>query len=374
MAVDGTSIKTDIDKELAGKGYRGVRVSMVISALKKTIDWVTAAVNGNLTTWLRNSDNQPGGSHTDEVYRAGRTNLYGTTYFRSQTPTALNLASMPFNQFTPVHIMGLNGSAPFIEFHIPGNQMAHLGFDTDGVFKVHPWSSSQSYPLVIDRFTRAFALNSETLNKKLALYDTDNNEHQFYGFGVNPFTLRYQVQSLTASHVFYAGASPVTSNELMRIQGDGRVGIGTTPTSNTQLDLAGGWATFRGNIGGKNPGSGYGISLGWNYSTGLAENNVVFGIQNFPTSFLSFSAWDGVTMSEKMRIMAGGNVGIGTTNPTARLHLKADGHDQLRLENAYSPNGGNDANGAPGTIAWDANFLYVKTANGVWKRTALSSF
>jgi hypothetical protein len=39
------------------------------------------------------------------------------------------------------------------------------------------------------------------------------------------------------NHVFYAGATAATSNELMRIQGNGNVGIGTA-TPSAKLEVA----------------------------------------------------------------------------------------------------------------------------------------
>jgi hypothetical protein len=68
------------------------------------------------------------------------------------------------------------------------------------------------------------------VNKKIALYETANNNHQFYGWGLNNGVLRYQVDSTSANHVFYAATSSTTSNELFRINGIGNVGVGTIPT------------------------------------------------------------------------------------------------------------------------------------------------
>jgi len=65
-------------------------------------------------------------------------------------------------------------------------------------------------------------------NRKVVLYEDTNNDHQYSGFGINSYMLRYQVGSSSHSHVFYAGASTTTSTELMRIKGDGTVGIGTS--------------------------------------------------------------------------------------------------------------------------------------------------
>jgi hypothetical protein len=64
-------------------------------------------------------------------------------------------------------------------------------------------------------------------NRKIVLWEGFNNDHQYYGFGINGSTLRYQVDATIANHVFFAATSATTSNELMRITGFGDVGIGT---------------------------------------------------------------------------------------------------------------------------------------------------
>ncbi|MEQ9251183.1 MAG: tail fiber domain-containing protein [Cytophagales bacterium] len=65
-----------------------------------------------------------------------------------------------------------------------------------------------------------------TANRKIVLFEGANNDHQFFGFGVNPSIMRYQINGTSSHHVFYAGANSTTSNELMRIEGTGDVGIG----------------------------------------------------------------------------------------------------------------------------------------------------
>jgi uncharacterized protein YjbI with pentapeptide repeats len=69
--------------------------------------------------------------------------------------------------------------------------------------------------------------NNNLSNRKIVLYETTNNDHQYFGFGINSGSLRYQVDAPGASHIFYAGSSSSASNELMRISGSGYVGIGT---------------------------------------------------------------------------------------------------------------------------------------------------
>jgi hypothetical protein len=70
------------------------------------------------------------------------------------------------------------------------------------------------------------------------LTEEEDNDHSFSGFGTEALGLRYQVGSTTRSHIFYAGASPSASTELMRITGAGRVGIGTANPL-YKLDVAG---------------------------------------------------------------------------------------------------------------------------------------
>lgn len=77
------------------------------------------------------------------------------------------------------------------------------------------------------------------LNRKLVLYETNDNDHEFLGLGINPGVLRYQVANAGDSHVFFSGNGASASNELMRITGTGNVGIGTSaPTE--QLHTTGG--------------------------------------------------------------------------------------------------------------------------------------
>jgi hypothetical protein len=67
--------------------------------------------------------------------------------------------------------------------------------------------------------------------RKVVLFDATNNDYQFYGMGITPNIYGYHVDNLSASHVFYAGSSNTSSNEIMRMRGDGFVGINTSNPS-----------------------------------------------------------------------------------------------------------------------------------------------
>jgi len=75
-------------------------------------------------------------------------------------------------------------------------------------------------------------------NRKIVLWEVGNNDHQFYGFGLNGNTLRYQTATSTDDHVFFSGNGTSASTELMRIKGSGNVGIGTTSPA-AKLDVNG---------------------------------------------------------------------------------------------------------------------------------------
>ena len=182
-----------------------------------------------------------------------------------------------------------------------------------------------------------FANNAET--RKIVLYEGANNDYQFYGFGVETATLIYSTYTNTDDHVFVSGASSTTRNELMRIEGGGNVGIGTdSPAVKLHIkgaangtdgklyiteDASNGsffkydGATNRGSLGGLSTG-GEGKVIDWS-RTGSE------------ISFLTGNV-------ERMRVNSSGNVGIGTTSPTAaKLVVSSNTAPQLLIK---CPSGG----------------------------------
>ena len=120
-----------------------------------------------------------------------------------------------------------------------------------------------------------------------------------------------------------------TKAEKMRITSDGNVGIGTTdPSVKFQVDAGSNIASFR--------------------SVGSGQNNKEFLIQSGGDRVVldSKNADDGTAAalafelgsSEKIRIIASGNVGIGTTNPGTKLQVNGDisvtSGDAYRMFNA----------------------------------------
>ena len=69
-------------------------------------------------------------------------------------------------------------------------------------------------------------LGNSIANRKIVLWEGTNNDHEFYGFGVNGATLRYQIPTSADAHVFFTGSGPSLSAELFRINGNGNTGVG----------------------------------------------------------------------------------------------------------------------------------------------------
>lgn len=80
-----------------------------------------------------------------------------------------------------------------------------------------------------------------------------------------------------------------------------------------------------------------------------------------------------------------GFMGIGRTNttPTSLIDIKPSNstvsgynYEQLRLRTSYTPTGGTDSNGSVGQIAWDEDYLYIKSSVSphTWNRLSLFNF
>ena len=79
-------------------------------------------------------------------------------------------------------------------------------------------------------------LGNSVANRKIVLYELLNNDNEYYGFGINSGTLRYQAGT-GGRHAFFSGVDATSSNELMTIRENGNVGIGTsTPTNKLEVN------------------------------------------------------------------------------------------------------------------------------------------
>lgn len=171
----------------------------------------------------------------------------------------------------------------------------------------------------------ALQFENVTKSRKIVLYEDGDNDHQFYGFGVNGAMLRYQVSSSSANHVFYSASSATASTELMRIAGTGSVGIGTTNPHGTLH--VNGWGQF----GDVYDASRYG-DLQVSRTGDATDNKLHVSLVRYGSNVAGLGYYANsnticlvnrgdTTLPTGISIDTSGNVGIGKTNPVAKLHV-----------------------------------------------------
>ncbi len=171
---------------------------------------------------------------------------------------------------------------------------------------------------------------SSFANRKIALFDVFNNDHNFHGFGVSSEGLRYQIISNSFSHIFYAGTSATTSKELMRINGNGNVGINQSNPTTAKLVISGTSGQEGLDLSSTDQYANLRVirnSLG-------SDKDMFIGFQSGATSTLHLYSDNTETMTIK-----GNNAGIGITAPLAKLHVAgaflADGAQTSHPQGAW---------------------------------------
>ncbi len=147
----------------------------------------------------------------------------------------------------------------------------------------------------------------------------------------------------------------VETSELNLLTGN--VGIGTaTPGAKLEVNesSSGIYASIIKNDNGD--------GLGLNIQAGDGSENILLLETSSGIDRHSFLASGNVYLAQ-----GGGDVGIGTTNPSAKLHVVGD---SILIATSQSPT--SSGTGVQGEISWDASYLYICTATNTWKRTALT--
>ena len=175
-------------------------------------------------------------------------------------------------------------------------------------------------------------LSPGILEAKISLWDSSPTAH--YGFGISPGQLNYHVDGASSRHVFYAGGRNADGTELLRLQGNGLVGINNatptwgldmiTPTSSAlrvrSASVGGTWLAL---VNTSTGGGGYQL-ISTGSGNGEGANKLLLTTGNGSnTGYLM--TFDGATR----------NVGIGLSAPLARLDIQ----------------GGADSNGANDPVA-----------------------
>lgn len=226
----------------------------------------------------------------------------------------------------------------FLQRNLPNNELAYVGTDDNDNMNIYKYNNGNifignpiDYTLTINSANqvgiRTSTPNADLqfadiyANNKIVLHNNffgnlPNNLHDFYGFGVQPGQLRYQVPRPNTAHVFYGGnTNGTSSNELVRITGEGFVGIGTnTPTAPLEI--------FTGAANRKIV-----LSSGIAYSdhsfTGFGSNgsDLRYQVVSPLADHVFYSSNSGgFNSTELMRIKGNGDVGIGADYPLAYGH------------------------------------------------------
>jgi hypothetical protein len=159
-------------------------------------------------------------------------------------------------------------------------------------------------------------------NNKIVLHNNfwgnfPNNEHNFYGFGVNADVLRYQVPKVSTDHVFYSGNTAGTASvELMRITGDGFVGINNNNPL-APLQFATGPANRKIVLSASDNSDHNFLGFG-NSTDGGLRYQIPFG--NYDHVFYKGDN-GGFSSTELMKLKGTGELGIGITSPSFRLEV-----------------------------------------------------
>ena len=166
---------------------------------------------------------------------------------------------------------------------------------------------------------------------------------------------------------FKSSATNVNNqSERMRLTSAGNLGIGTTaPDSKLHVKATSGIA-FK--VDPNNADKEWYIDT-TNPDHLKKEGNLILNADptNAHTSTkISFNI-DG---SNKASINSDGDLGVGTTAQTSKVHVDGTAMRQLRMGTSGGPSSNTDTSGAIGDMAYDDNYFYIKTASG-WGRVQL---
>jgi hypothetical protein len=126
-------------------------------------------------------------------------------------------------------------------------------------------------------------------------------------------------------------AGSVTPAERMRINSAGNVGIGTSnPGAATKLNVAG-RGLFTGGAFDSFDGTPAGVSISYDTVNSVGVISAIETGVNEKTLRLRGSSLEFYATGEKMRITSAGNVGIGTSSPSAPLTIKSRASDNVGM-------------------------------------------
>jgi hypothetical protein len=197
----------------------------------------------------------------------------------------------------------------FLFTSIAGAQNVGIGITTP-LQKLHVEGSAFiNGNMGIGESVPAFPLSfPQTLGDKISLWSNSSNS---YGFGIQGSLLQIHTDVSAADIAFGYGRSSSFS-EIMRVKGNGTVGIGTSnPQKNLSIQNGMNVDQADGNIGTAANAITFGSNSGEGIGSKRNAGNNQWGLDFYTNGF------------SRISISNNGNVGIGTTNPLAKLHVSA---------------------------------------------------
>ena len=180
----------------------------------------------------------------------------------------------------------------------------------------------------------ALQINNGSVSNYSPTQDMRISSNAYYNSGwkyiASAPACQYLLDGSTGSHQWFKAASgtagnAITFTQAMTLDASGRLLVGTTNALSNSLTTFGnntgatgkawGISTLS-NAGGIAPPTDTGLSFGWNYSDAGGENNIVYGVSAGSSPALTFSTYNGTTVTERCRLDASGNLLVGTTSTT----------------------------------------------------------
>ncbi|GAA3611485.1 hypothetical protein Q4Q39_05030 [Flavivirga amylovorans] len=168
-----------------------------------------------------------------------------------------------------------------------------------------------------------------SVSSKITLYKAPGM-NDIFGFGISPNQINYHVNTVTSDHVFYATGNNGNGTELIRIKGNGRIGIGTNNPASTL------------HVNGETRINGLLRAFGGAYlndkltvEAPMEVHEMITGNRGARIKFapLSLDPSAAFLIDEpgiiggRFMVRTDGNVGIGTSNPNkGKLHVKGSIH------------------------------------------------
>lgn len=172
------------------------------------------------------------------IWYAGTSSTTSTQLMRLEGDGQLFLTTAQTT--SAINVNNTNTSSTVNDISFSRNGVLRCSFGFDNLNNEAYVSTNGTYPIkfTINGFERLRITENRIeispsvidLNRKIVFAGL-NNDHQFLGFGINnpvgSADLRYQLSATTGSHIWYAGVNSTSSNELMRLRGNGDLTVTT---------------------------------------------------------------------------------------------------------------------------------------------------